>query len=127
MGVRTFSILVTVFFAIGCSRVEGLLTLKRLGDSQEQMQRSVDKQKAYLLKLIKDIKEDKLTPGSSIDDIERRYGEPVLVKEGQEMSSIKVFLYREPTNYFESDKVYLYFNKEEKLTKWEYKPYKKQN
>ena len=109
----------------GCSKVEGLLTLKRLGNSQDQIQRYVDQQKTYFLKLVKDIKAKKITLGLSRNDIERRYGEPVLIKEGQEELSGKVFLYREPINYFESDKVYLYFSKEEKLTKWEYKPYNK--
>jgi len=118
-------ILFAILFIGGCSRVEGLLTLKELGNSQDQMQRYVDRQKTYFLKLVKDIKEKKVTIGSSVDHIVRRYGEPVLVKKGPEELSGKIFLYREPTNYFESDKVYLYFDKEEKLIKWEYEPYKK--
>ena len=125
MPIKLFSILFVVFIILGCSKVEGLLTLKRLGNSQDQIQRYLDQQKTYFLKLVKDIKAKKITLGLSRDDIERRYGEPVLIKEGQEELSSKVFLYREPINYFESDKVYLYFSKEEKLTKWEYKPYKK--
>ncbi len=53
----------------------------------------------------------------------RTYGEPVLSKKTVEPLGEERLLYRHPTEYFQSDKVYVYFDEGGRLTRWEYKPH----
>ena len=115
-----------VFFVNGCvvfTKAEGLLTLKRYGDSQAQMQRYVDKQVKLFDKLVSDLEADKLKVGISQRQFIRSYGEPVLSRELKEPEAGEVFLYRHPTEYFNTDRVYAYFDESKELIRWEYKPY----
>ncbi|MCF7917051.1 MAG: hypothetical protein K9L61_04665 [Candidatus Omnitrophica bacterium] len=115
--------LVLIFLGQGCAlftKAPQLLTLKRLGDNQKQMQRYVDKKKKYLAKLINDIEAHKLKKGTSYKRFLRSYGEPVLEKEIQKEGSQKRLLYRNPVQYFNTDKVYVYFNPQLELIAWKY-------
>jgi len=106
----------------GCgSRAEGLLTLKRVGDSQEEIERYLQRQERLFNKLAEDIKNKKLKAGISKRKITGIYGEPVLSKQPSD-SLTTVFLYRHPTKYFSSDKVYLYFDESGELSSWKYIP-----
>lgn len=120
-------ILLISFFISGCSVVDkgrALMTLKRLGDSQEQMERYVQRQDELFQQLVKDIEEGRLKTGLSIDAIKRTYGEPVLTRKAQKSDLFEtVLLYRHPTRYFNTDRVYLQFDSSGILVGWEYKPY----
>ena len=119
-----------VFSSSGCvllTKSEQLLTLKRYGDSQDEIQRYVDRQNKLFNKLLDDLDTGKLQPGISKTIFIRRYGDPVISRESDDPSIEEVLLYRHPTNYFSSDKVYAYFDKSGKLVRWEYKPYKENN
>ncbi|MCF7887169.1 MAG: hypothetical protein K9L71_01985 [Candidatus Omnitrophica bacterium] len=114
-----------IFIFQGCAlftKAPQLLTLKRLGDSRKLMERDIEKKKKNLAKLINDIKTDKLKKGTSYNRFIRLYGEPVLEKLIDKDTKEKRLLYRHPTEYFDTDKVYLYFNQEAKLIAWKYIP-----
>ncbi len=119
-----FLFLILIFLLPGCAlftKAPQLLTLKRLGDNQKQMQKYVAKQKKYLEKLINDIEVKKLEKGTGYNRFIRIYGEPVLEKNIKKGDFRKRLLYRNPVEYFDTDKVYIYFNHQLELVAWKYK------
>ena len=102
---------------------ESLKTLKSVGDSQDEISAYLTKQLELFNQLLVDLKGEAVEPGISKKRFIRIYGEPILSKEVSEPSEGTVLLYRHPTEYFKSDRVYLYFDREENLVRWEYKPY----
>lgn len=118
-----FFIFLSLTLLQGCAlftKAPQLLTLKRLGDSQKQMELDVEAKKKNLEKLIKDIEADKLERGLSFKKFISRYGEPVLEKEVKKGGRMKKLLYRHPVEYFNTDKVYLYFDSNLELAAWKY-------
>lgn len=103
---------------------ESLKTLKSVGDSQKEIEAYLAQQAELFDKLLFDLNNDVLGPGISKRKFIRIYGEPILSKEVTEPLKGVRLLYRHPTEYFQSDRVYFYFDQEEKLVRWEYKPYK---
>jgi len=102
---------------------ESLKTLKSVGDSQDEIEVYLAKQIQLFNKLLIDLKNKDLKLGISEANFIYIYGEPVLSKKlTQPPGGIKL-LYRHPTEYFKSDRVYLYFDQKDNLIRWEYKPY----
>jgi hypothetical protein len=113
-----------MFLFNGCAlftKAPQLLTLKRLGDSQKLMERDVEKKKKNLAKLMDDIKTDKLKKGTSYNRFIRLYGKPILEKLIDKDTKEKKLLYRHPIEYFDTDKVYIYFDQQQ-LSAWKYIP-----
>jgi hypothetical protein len=120
--VKTICFSFFLVFLGGCTfftHYDELMTLKRMGDNQAQITKYLDKQKALFLKLLDDAKFNRLEKGSSRKTILTRYGEPIYVRQDSETEGSEVYVYRHPTEYFSSDLVNLYFNKNKKLTKWQ--------
>jgi len=110
----------------GCvvlDKTEELLALKRISGAQAEIQRYVDKQEECFYKLMSDFKKGSLRPGISKEKFVDTYGEPILSRKIDGPSSGEMLLYRHPTEYFSSDKIYLYFYESGGLASWEYKPY----
>ena len=101
---------------------ESLKTLKSVSDSQDEIGAYLDKQLGLFNQLLIDLDDEAIEPGISKERFIRIYGEPILSKEVSEPSGGTMFLYRHPTEYFTSDRVYFYFDQEENLSNWEYKP-----
>ena len=111
----------------GCAKVahlNELLTLKRVADSQKQIEIYLAKQERGFNKLNEDIKNKVLVKGQLKRSIIAKYSEPVLTKVPEpENAGIKeILLYRHPTNYFKSDRIYLYFDNGNKLISWKVEP-----
>jgi len=125
MKLRFLLISFLILFTIhGCFFLpESLKTLKRVGDSQEEIEAYLARQAELFDKLLFDLKNDALEPGISKGKFLRTYGEPILSKEVAEPLKGARLLYRHPTEYFNSDRIYFYFDEKEKLVRWEYKPY----
>ena len=121
-----FFIAAAIFLNLnGClfkENIESLMALKRLGEEQKSIARSLKLEERLFRKLVAHIKKDKLKPGTTLESFIGIYGEPIVSKDT--LSSGKRLLYRHPTDYFNSDKVYVYFDREEKLSWWEYLPAK---
>jgi len=124
MKFRFLLISCLVLFAIqGCLFLpESLKTLKSVGDSQDEIETYLARQAKLFNKLLASLKDEDLEPGISKKRFIQIYGEPVLTGEVTEPLGGVKLLYRHPTKYFESDRVYLYFDQEENLVRWEYKP-----
>lgn len=103
---------------------ESLRTLRTVGNSQDEIGTYLAKQVKFFNQLLVDLKGEAVEPGISKRKFIRIYGEPILAKDVSEPSGGIMLLYRHPTEYFKSDRVYLYFDQKEKLVRWEYKPYR---
>ena len=102
---------------------EQLHTLQAAGKSQTEINEYVENQSEGFNLLLEDIKKNRLKTGLGKLEVLRRYGEPVLLKEAADSVGIEYLLYyRHPVRYFASDRVYLYFDKNDILVSWEYKP-----
>ena len=110
----------------GCTTVkyaEQLLILKGVSDSQKEIRRYLAEQKVFFKKLLEDMKNNKIELGMSKKDFLIRYGNPVIIQEGSNLFVGEILLYRNPTEYFNSEKIYLYFDTFGKLVNWEHSPY----
>jgi hypothetical protein len=115
-----------IFSTSGCaflSNPQGVMALKRYSDNQAQIQIYVDKQVKLFDKLVSDLKDQKLEVGASQKEFMHLYGEPVLLRKADDPKGGEVLLYRHPTEYFNTDRVYAYFDDTGSLIRWEYKPY----
>ena len=116
-------ICIILFSSQGCIFFnKEIMTLKRAGDSQKQISSYIKKQVKLFDKLVGDLKNDKLKPGVSKSSIISIYGDPVLITKKPAPLYGEVLLYRHPTEFFNSDKVYLYFDGDWILIGWEYEP-----
>lgn len=122
---RQFLICLSIFVLGGCAvtaHYQELVTLKKLNASQKEIEKDLSRQEALFAKLRKDLKNNKLKETMPQKRILEVYGEPVLSKRVESDQLIKeVFLYRHPTDFFSSDRIYLYFNYNEELVSWELK------
>ncbi len=98
--------------------IEGLLVLKQLGAEQKSIERSLKIEEHLFRKLAAHVKKDRLKPGISLESFIASYGEPIVSKDIPSVG--KRLLYRHPADYFNSDKIYVYFDQQGKLTQWEY-------
>ena len=117
--IRIISILLLIFFS-GCAAVRNptqMKTLLRLNSSQKQMHSYVRKQERGFDRLCKDIDRKRLKAGLSKKEVISLYGDPILERE---VKGKIQWLYRYPTEYFNSDRAYLYFDSSDVLMGWEF-------
>lgn len=119
-----------VFISVtGCTLIRyssELMTLKSVGDSQKDIQQYLAAQEKKFSALQADVKANRLQSGVSKQDIVNVYGDPVFSRPlADDLEMYEMFLYRHPTQYFTSDRIYLYFDKDQKLTRWQYEPAEK--
>jgi len=118
-----FSIALIIFSA-GCSKLANLnelLTLKSVADSQAAMAKDVAATNKLFDQLAAAIKSGAIKDYSSQDKIRKQFGVPILEKqESKDDEMYTVWLYRYATEFFNSDKVYLYFNSSGTLQLWEF-------
>jgi len=112
-------LVLSVLSLTGCGCTPQLSILKGLGDSQKEIERYVAAQERGFYKLSDDIKNNRIKIGLSKKEILSLYGDPVLSKKIEDNPLLKEeFLYRLPTEYFTTNRIYLYFDIEDKLVKW---------
>lgn len=95
------SILVLLGLFSGCS--QPMRTLMELDSEQKSQCAQVEAQRARFEVLLRDAKNKRLKLGSRRASIVSRYGLPVLEQDN-------VLFYRDPVDFFNSDKVYLTIN-----------------
>ena len=105
-------LLIIMFFVTGCG--QHVHTLKQYSKEQDLIARQVETAKKKFNLLVEDIKEEKLEKGISKKRFMRIYGDPVIEIEENEL------LYRDPLEFFDTPKVYIYFDEKGKLIKWVY-------
>lgn len=95
------------------------MQLKRLSDNRAETERYLNRQEKLFYKLRNDIVNNSLNKGLSEKDFMSVYGEPIFC-ESSERDGInkKRCLYRHPTDYFSSDKIYITLEKQN-IESWE--------
>lgn len=113
---RTIFILSAFTFVLsGCGKSMNLLLEIDKEDKAIKRDIAVGAKKIDLL--LKDIETGRLKTGLDKKDAIARYGQPVL--EFIADNQMQELLYRHPLKYFDSPKVYLYFDRDQKLAKWD--------
>ncbi len=104
----------------GCAKLahlEQLLTLKAVSDNRDYQAQYVEEQNKKFEALLAAVKNNSLLenyPHKKM--IVKNFGEPVFSREVEHKGqSLELWLYRYATQYFGSEKVYLYFDETGKL------------
>ena len=111
-------LLIIMFFVTGCG--QHVHTLKQYSKEQDLIARQVETAKKKFNLLVEDIKQERLKEGRSKRKFIRIYGKPVITNAIDSNEAVLELLYRDPLKFFDTPKVYVYFNKEEKLIRWVY-------
>lgn len=104
----------------GCeiiSHWQEIKVLNSIGNNEQDISAYVKRQDSLYQRLYSDIKANRITIGTSQNKIIARYGTPIL--EETVSSEQTRLLYRLSMEYFKTDRIFLYFNKEGKLINWE--------
>ena len=109
-----FKYLLILIFISGCG--ESVNALVNVSKEQEFQQRFVAQQKDKFKLLLVDIEGGHLKKGISKQQVIGRYGEPVIE---QAEDTVTGCLYRDPLDFFASQKVYLYFGQDDNLVNFE--------
>ncbi len=116
-----FAVLFLSILLYGC--LEPIMAMKRLGDSQQEMQDYVDQKEGLFIRLKDAVNNGGLRQGLSKEEVISLYGEPVLCKDHSDGDFFgSKCLYRRPVKYFSTDFIYLVFDKDGLLCSWELKP-----
>ena len=123
---RGAAIILITFLLGGCvyiTHYKDLMFLGKLAANQREIDNYLKKQEKLFHKLEGDVKNSRLKKGISKEAVLSEYGEPVFCKSVESSGDIvESCLYRHPTEYFDTDVVYLKFDKDEKLYFWEFIP-----
>jgi len=114
---------VLIFAAGGCAvaqYAEQIRTLQAVDASQQDISKFIKRQERLFHLLLEDVKGGRLKPGITKKYVINTYSNPVLSREiTGALGTEEELLYRHPTQYFSSDKIYLYFDSSGKLMRWE--------
>jgi hypothetical protein len=116
-SLRIIGLLTAVIFLFGCS--PNMQLLLKVNEEDNALKKEIITAHKRFDLLLKDIKHAKLKLGISKKEVFSRYGQPVLESVSDDQEMLVRLLYRYPTKFFGSTKVYLYFDANEKLVKWE--------
>ncbi len=118
LGMKYICLIFSLLILTSCS--EPIRNLKALSKNIDQTQKYIDEQEEIFKKLIIDLEAKKLSAGLTKEYILAQYGEPILKKSVEiERNRLELWLYRRPVDRANSDRVYLYFDLQEKLAKWD--------
>lgn len=113
-------VLVAVFVLLsGCATVERLSLLMKIDSNQKAIDAYLAQQEQGFSRLKDDYAKGSLKTGVVKGRLAGLYGDPVFCKGSGEGEKC---IYRRPTEFFNSDKVILYFDGHKMLDKWEFKP-----
>ena len=121
---RIFFFTLSSIVVCGCTtltHVDQLLTLQAVGTSHAEQKKYVHEHTEYFEKILKAYRDGKLTDYPDMQSIEKNFGDPIYVKEdtkdGQKYTK---WAYRHPLKAFETERLYLYFDSNGKLLRYEY-------
>jgi hypothetical protein len=110
----------------GCAlfpHYDQLMMLKKIGENENDIKNYVNKQEHLFLKLREDVKNNRLAKGVPKEEVLFHYGSPIFCRSSNRQGPIKEFcLYRRPVEYFNTDVIYLRFDKYDNLYSWEFIP-----
>ena len=121
---RIHILFLTLIVLSGCAKathLDQLLTLKSLADEQDKMGRYVEKQDQKFELMIKEFQAGTLDQYLNKKKIVRTFGNPIHVKHvNKNDQQLESWLYRYSTQFFDSEKIYLYFDLDNNLVESEY-------
>ncbi|MCA9399488.1 MAG: hypothetical protein KC618_07050 [Candidatus Omnitrophica bacterium] len=124
---KLIAIFISIIFCSGCSKLahlDEMLRLKKIGDGVEDADAYVEKADRRFAELVQLYKEGKLVQYSTTTgQILKKFGQPIQVKTVQhDEEEAERWLYRKAVEYFNTEKIYLYFSAEGKMIDVEYEP-----
>lgn len=121
---RWAGILIVSVFLTGCAKIahlDQLLTLKGLSDEQARMGKEIERQDALFERLVAAVKEGSISKYKDQKSVAGQFGPPIFTEKVQEDGRpFEVWVYRYAARFFDSPKVYLYWNQSGELVRWEY-------
>lgn len=121
---RAFLLLFVVVLLTGCAKLQHLdqlLTLKAVSDEQAQMGKEIERQDARFERLVAAVAEGSIAKYKSQKSVTGQFGSPIFTEKVEEDSQpLEVWVYRYAAKFFDSPKVYLYWNQSGELVRWEY-------
>lgn len=116
--------MVIMFFATGCAKLahlDQLLTLKGLSDEQTQMGKEIDRQDTRFESLVNAVTEGSISQYKDQKSVTGQFGPPIFTeKVAEDGRPLEVWVYRYAAKFFDSPKVYLYWDRSGQLVRWEY-------
>ncbi|MFH1359514.1 MAG: hypothetical protein ABIJ41_00560 [Candidatus Omnitrophota bacterium] len=116
------SLIAFVIFLSGCAKVshlQELLTLKTYSDNQGLQDQYVQEQDEKFAKLLGAIKEKRIQDYPSKKSFLKNFGDPIFTKVvNKNNQNVEQWLYRYAQKYFNSPKVYAYFDSSGQLIDW---------
>ncbi len=104
-------------FLAGCSSTKDLGFLKELADDEKEKAKAIESDTRNYEKLKEALAVGKLKPGMPIEEIRDRYGEPVV--KTQEKEGMRLGYKPGPASWFGEQKIYLFFDVQGKLIKFQ--------
>ena len=116
--------MVVIIFCCGCAKLrhfKQLLTLKSFAKEQGQLDQYVEERDKKFEELVKVYKTNSLNQFADKGSILDKFGEPIMIKDTiRNDQKLELWFYRYEMKFFDSEKIYLYFDQEDKLVDWEY-------
>ena len=113
------------FFLAGCAKLahmDQLLTLKAVSDEQAQMGKEIKRQDARFESLVAAVEEGSISKYKDQKSVTGEFGPPVFTEKlAEDGRTFEVWVYRYAAQFFDSPKVYLYWDRSGQLVRWEYK------
>ncbi|MBI5024528.1 MAG: hypothetical protein HZC18_05940 [Candidatus Omnitrophica bacterium] len=110
----------------GCAKLahlDQLLTLKAVSDEQAQMGKEIERQDARFESLVTAVEEGSITKYKSQESVTGQFGPPIFTERLEENGRpLDVWVYRYAARFFDSPKVYLYWDQAGNLIRWEFTP-----
>ena len=103
------------------SHLDQLLTLKGLADEQAQMSQYIEEQDQKFALMVEEAKAGTLDQYFNKRKILRTFGDPIYIKHvNKNDQDLESWLYRYATEFFGSEKIYLFFDTDENLVESNY-------
>ena len=130
MGVRTWKIFLGVCACVfawvcvsGCAKIvhlDQLLTIKAYSDNEDEKKQFIQASDKRFETLFHDLTAGRLAPATPREDVRKAYGRPVYERElGDGAEAGTLWMYRRQTDYSGGEKLYLYFDAQGGLLRWE--------
>ena len=108
----------------GCAKVmniKKLLRIKGYSDNKDMQEKHVHLNDKNFELLMEAVNQDRMGGYPDKKSILKAFGDPIFSTDDDKEGQIREkWLYRYAMKYFDSEKVYLYFDDEEKLVDWKY-------
>lgn len=123
---RAFLLLFAVVLLTGCAKLahlDQLLTLKAVSDEQARMGKEIERQDARFERLVTAVTEGSISQYKDQKSVAAQFGPPVFTEKiAEDGRPLEVWVYRYAARFFDSPKVYLYWDQAGNLIRWEFTP-----